>query len=221
MAKGHLKLIVNPMPEPIWSQAQEHLSIRTEDNTQDITFDYDNLNPTTINSMQVLYQEGFPTDFSQTYIVIASQATQSIGTGAGTVELHVVSRGIANQLDKIVTFNIGSNTVTMAINFESRPDTLDIIKTTSSYTIPIPITKQDILNHFSDFDGNTIVRFGVETNGDLNFKYGGAQYNGPDLLDIATVDSVGFIYYPDANPLGYTASYLWIAEDETGLITKA
>lgn len=220
MAKGKLRIVVGQKPRPIWNQTKDLISIRTENNSQDIMFNYQNLDPANITAMQVLYQEGIPNDPSQTYIVVTSQQNQNITANAGSILLHIVSNGKADQLDKFVDFNIGTNQVRVYINFESRPDTLDMLLSTSSYTIPIQITKQAVLTHFSDFDGSAIIKVGVETGGAPNFKYNNQPYIDGTLVDIDTLDSIGFYYVPDVNPQGYQIAYPWIVEDETGLITK-
>lgn len=221
MSVGKLRLIIHQKPDAVWNQQVEVVSVRKEDNSVDVTFSYQHMNAATMTSMQTLYQEGIPGDPSQTYIAIVSQNLQLINSNtSGTVVLHVVSNGTAGQLDKTVNFNIGTNPVTMAINFESRPDTLLLVKSTPNYTIPIQITSADVLNHIYDFDGNAITKVAVDTNGDPNFSYNGAPYVSMEFIPVDTLTSLGFFYTPDNNPLAHTVEYDWYVMDETGLITK-
>ncbi len=221
MAIGKIRLTVHPKAEPIWNQQSEIVSVREEDNSHDITFSYQHMDAASISSMQVLYQEGIPNDPSQTYIVIASQQTQYINqNSAGSIVLHIVSNGVSDQLDKVVNFNIGPNPVSLSINFESRPDTSDILKSTPNYTVPIQITQQDILNAYDDFDGNPIVKFAIDCGPSTNLMYNGSPYVSMQYIPVNNLDTVGLFYHPDNNGLGYVQQYDWYAEDSTGLRTK-
>ena len=221
MSVGKLRIIVNQKPEAVWNQLAEVLSVREEDNVEDVTFSYQYMNAASLASMQTLYQEGIPGDPAQTYIAIVSQNAQQINANSsGSVVLHIVSNGVSDQLDKVVSFNIGTNLVTTSINFESRPDTLQLTKSTPNYTIPIQITTNDVLNHVYDFDGNQVIEVAVDTNGDPNFKYEGSVYQSMEFLPVDTLTIKGFFYEPDVNAIGYTVEYDWYVKDSTGLITK-
>ena len=218
--KGNLKLVVQAKPQPSYIQNEELLSVRKELNTSEVTFNYQNFESASLTAGQVLYQEGFDTDDSTTYIKVVSEQSQTIGASpSGIIELTVYSNGIATQLDKTIPISIGANTINLVINFESRPDTLDFELTSTSYQTPIQIKKQDILDNSKDFDGSTIVNFGVECGSITNFKYNNQTYVSGTMVPIDTIDSLGFFYVPDNNPLGYTVEYPWLVQDDKGLIT--
>lgn len=220
MAQGKLRLTINKKPDPIWTQESEIISIRKENNAHDTNFSYANLIPDSFPAMHIFYQEGIPGDTANTYIAIGTQFAQSVSAGPGTMELHIVSNGVGNQLDKTVSFNIGSNPVSAYINFESRPDTTDIVKSVPSYMTPISITAADVLAHCSDFDGSAIVQMCIHTGGDPNFEWNGQLYTDGQLIDIVDLDTNPIIYTPVANPLGYYIEFPWSVVDEDGLITN-
>lgn len=220
MAAGKFRLTVHRKPDKVITPRGEITSVREENNSADYTFDYQNLDPATLSTNQILYQEGIANDPTATYIVVASSYSQNIGTGNGSFELRMVSNGTKTQLDKTIPITIGTNSFTMTINFMSRPETILMEKDTPNWTIPIIITKQDILDHCSDFDGDEITKWGVECGADPNFVYNGQQYVGGTLVNLDTIDALGFSYVPYNQPLGYTVEYPHLVGDATGLITK-
>lgn len=220
MAAGKLKIIVHKKPDREIVPRATITSIREENNSGDYIFDYNFLDAATLTTNQILYEEGIPNDPSNTYIVIASSYNQNITTGSGSFELRVVSNGVANQLDKNVPVTIGTNTFLVTIDFQSRPKTNLMIKETPNFTIPVIVTKQDILNHCSDFDSDAIKNWGLLCGGDTNFVYNGSQYISGTMIPLETIDSLGFSYVPISNPLGYSVEYPHLVEDSTGLITK-
>ena len=221
MAKEKLKLVILQKEDPAWIQVANTFSIREENTTEYISFNYQYLIPYSISANQIFYEEGIFGDPANTYIKIFSPNAQNITSGSGTIELVLLTNGVATQLDKTVPFDIGLNNLNMVIDFHSRPDTLEFTKTGINYLSPIPITKADILNHFSDFDSSTIVKVGIECGAITNFKYGGVTYISDTELPIATLDTVGLFYVPDVNPLGYNVEYPFFVIDDTGLKTKA
>lgn len=220
MPSGKLRLIIKKKPDPIVTANSAIISVREENNTQDVTFTYQNLAAATLTTNQILYQEGLPNDPSSTYVVIGSQSNQNITTSPGSFELHIVSNGMAAQLDKVIAITIGANTFNVSIDFRSRPDTVDIIKETPSYVQPIIITKQDILDHCSDFDGDAIIEWALDCFGNTDFVYNGAPYVPGTFIPLNVIDANGFSYVPVNNPLGYTIEYPHKVKDSTGLITK-
>lgn len=220
MAFGNFRLTVHKKPDKVITIRQQVISIREDNNSADYVFDYQNLDAATLTTNQILYQEGVANDPVNTYIVVASSYNQNIGTGNGTFELRIVSKGSKTQLDKIIPVSIGTNNFNIAIDFRSRPDTTFMEKSTPNWTIPIILTKQDILDHCSDFDGDEIVEWGLKCGGDTNFIYNGQQYIADTMIPLDTIDQLGFSYVPDNNPLGYSVEYPHYVKDATGLITK-
>lgn len=218
---GKLRLIVQKRPDPVVTPQSAIISIREENNNQDVNFTYSNLNAATLTTNQILYQEGLPNDPSATYIVVVSPNAQNISTSPGTFTLRIVSNGTASQLDKNVPITIGTNApFNVSIDFRSRPDTQDWTEQTSNWTIPIQITKAMILAHCSDFDGDTIVQWAVDSGNDPNFRYNGAPYVGGTFINLDDIDANQFWYIPENNPNGYFVEYTHRVKDSTGLITK-
>ena len=207
-------------PDKIITPRSVITSIREENNSGDYIFDYQNLDVASLGVNQVLYQEGVPNDPTATYIVVSSSYAQNITTSNGSFELRVTSNGVANQLDKILPITIGTNSFNINIDFQSRPKTILMEKDTPNWTIPIVVTKQDILNHCSDFDGDAIVKWGLECTGDPNFVYNGQPYVPGTMIPLDTIDALGFSYVPYNQPLGYSIEYPHLVQDATGLITK-
>lgn len=220
MAAGNFRLRIHRKPDKVITPRNSIVSVREESNSGDYVFDYENLDVANLTINQILYEEGIPNDPSSTYIVVASSYNQNITTSPGSFELRVVSNGIANQLDKNIPITIGTNTFTLSIDFQSRPKTILMEKDTPNWTIPIVVTKQDILNHCSDFDGDAIERWGLVCGADTNFVYNGAQYVSGAMIPLDTIDSLGFSYVPINQPLGYNIEYPHLVQDSTGLITK-
>ena len=220
MAIGKLKLVIHQKPEGIVIPNTEIVSVREENNAQDITFTYQNLDDAALTNGQILYQEGLPNDPSATYIIVASQNNQIITTSPGSFELHIVSNGLANQLDKIIPITIGANTFNITIDFRSRPNTVDMIKETPSWVQPIIVSRQDILNHCSDFDGDEIKEWALDCFGNNDFVYNGVPYVPGTFIPLPLIDQNGFSYVPVNNPLGYQIEYPHKVKDATGLITK-
>lgn len=220
MTAGNLRLRIHRKPDKVITPRAVITSIRQENNSADYVFDYANLDAASLTTNQILYQEGIPNDPSATYIVVASSYNQNITISPGSFELRVVSNGVANQLDKNIPISVGANTFNLSIDFQSRPETMFMEKDTPNWTIPIIVTKQDILNHCSDFDGDTIERWGLVCGNDPNFVYNGAQYISGTMIPLDTIDSLGFSYVPVNQPLGYDVEYPHLVQDSTGLITK-
>lgn len=224
MSKGKLKIISIPKPETICTQITECISVRSEFNSQIITFSYENIPLLNLTKDLVLYSEGFIENFGfpedLTTIKIYSDIDKVIGsTSQGQFELVVQSFGKIDQLDKVISLMIEDFEINLNINFESRPDTMDFTLTTESYLEDIKITKQDVINHYTDNDGSIITHVGIECGLDANFKYNGLPYESGTLLPLETLDEVGFFYTPSVNPLGYEIEYKWIVKDEKGLVT--
>lgn len=220
MPNGKFRLVVNRKPDPIITPNNPIISIREENNAQDITFTYQNLAAAQLTNNQILYQEGLPNDPSSTYIIVSSQNNQTITTSPGSFELHIVSNGTATQLDKTIQITIGANVFNIVVDFRSRPDTVDMVKETPNWTIPIIVTKQDILNHCSDFDGDEIKEWALLCGSNTDFIYDGAQYVSGTMIPLDLIDQKGFSYVPINNPLGYYVEYPHLVKDSTGLITK-
>lgn len=220
MAAGNFRLTVHRKPDKSVVARSTIISIRQENNSGDYVFDYSNLDATSLNTNQIFYQEGIPNDPTSTYIVVASSYSQNITTGTGSFELRIVSNGTETQLDKIIPITIGTNTFNITIDFRSRPETILMEKDTPNWNTPIIVTKQDILDHCSDFDQNTITHWALDCGTDPNFVYNGSQYISGTMIPLDTIDSLGFSYVPVNNPLGYSVEYPHLVKDSTGLITK-
>jgi hypothetical protein len=220
MPAGNFKLTVHKKPDKVVTPRTEIISIRKENNSGDYIFDYSNLDAANLTTNQILYIEGIANDPTNTYIVVASSYSQNIGTSSGSFELRIVSNGVGTQLDKNIAVTIGTNTFNISIDFRSRPETVLMEKTTPNWTLPIVVTKQDILNHCSDFDGDAIVKWGLMCGTDPNFVYNGAPYVANTMIPLDTIDTLGFSYVPINQPLGYVVEYPHLVEDSTGLITK-
>ena len=220
MAAGKLKIVIHKKPDKEIIARSVITSVREENNSGDYIFDYNHLDAANLTTNQVLYQEGVPNDPANTYIVIASSYNQNITTGTGSFELRIVSNGVATQLDKNIPVTIGTNTFVVSVDFQSRPKTVLMEKQTPNWTVPVVLTKQDILNHCSDFDGDAIEKWGLLCGGDTNFVYDGAQYISGTMIPLDTIDTLGFSYVPVNQPLGYSIEYPHLVQDSTGLITK-
>lgn len=219
-APGKLRIVIEERPDPVITPNQSIISIREENNTIDVTYTYANLDAATLSTNQILHQEGLPNDPSATYIIVSSQSNQNITTSPGSFELHIVSNGLANQLDKVIPISIGTNTFNMPIDFRSRPQTADWTETTPNWTVPVQITKAMILAHCSDFDGDTITEWAWESGSDPNVEYNGAPYVGGTFINLDDIDANGFYYIPENNPNGYFVEYPHRVKDATGLITS-
>lgn len=220
MASGKLKIVVKKKADPIVTQNVPIISVREENNVQDVTFSYQNFDAANLTNNQILYQEGLPNDPSQTYIVIASQNNQIIGTSPGSFDLHFVSNGVGDQLDKTINLTIGTNIFSVYIDFRSRPDTDNILKEVPNYTVPVIISQQDILDHCSDFDGDQIMEWALQCGSDPNFSFGGQPYVSGTFLPMNQIDTQIFKYTPEVNSNGYTVEYPHLVKDSTGLITR-
>lgn len=221
MEIGKLRLVINPIGESVWTQQGNLISVREENNETDVTFSYDKMFAASLTAGQVLYEEGVVGDTSQTYIKVYSEDDQTVNPNTtGIIILKVQSYGVSNQLDKEIPFSIGTNNVKVNINFESRPNTLLLSKSVANYTIPIQITKEDVLANVSDFDNTPIIEVAINTNGENNFRYNGSTYTSMLYVPLNTLNSLGLYYYPDNNSLGYTKEYDWYVKDSTGLTTK-
>ena len=224
MSKGKLKITAIPKPQAKFTQSDVLISVRNEINEDSIMFSYENIKPASLVEDVVLYEEGtiptVPGDISFTAIKVFSPVSKTIGSSStGTFELVVQSAGTPTQLDKTLTIAIGDNTLTLLVDFESRPDTLDFTLTNTSYGVPIKITKQHVLDHFFDYDSSTLTHAGIECGVITNFKYNGSTYVSGQMLPLDTLDSLGLYYHPEENVLGYEVEFPWIVRDNKGLET--
>lgn len=216
---GNLQLIINPKSVPSVTQKSALVSIREQDTNNYILFDYTGFIDSYIPSGTVLYIEGVLGDHSSTYINIINNNNIQIGS-SGTVELKIESNAVYNQLDKTINVTFGGNVIPVLFDFRSRPQTTDFTLSTADYTIPIIITKEHILAHCSDYDGDAITDVSFDCGTDTNLKYDGTTYIKNTFLPLDTLNAKGLIYTPDVNSLGYTEIYPFLVKDASGLITK-
>jgi hypothetical protein len=192
--------------------------IREEDNTVPVTLNYTNGTGQTMTAGQVLYITG--TSGQPGYLEVRVVTATTL-TGTGSVSLTVLSHPTATQADQAVNFDFDQSTITLNLDYNSKPATSDVTVNLANRAVH-DFTTAEFLAAYTDFDTDamtemmatgTLTGYEYDVNGTNNY----VPYTGTWI----PVNNIARLRYTAADQnAAYTQSNPWFAKDAQGNISE-
>ena len=193
--------------------------IRDENNSENITVDYNNGTGQVLTAGQELYVSGTPGQPG--YIQILVQ-TPTIIDGSGTIELVVNSYPTSTVPDEQLVFQYDQSNITLNIDYNSRPENSDVNITLVNRGTH-EFTTAEFVNQFTDYDVDTLSE--IQINGvttgyeyDLNNTNNYIPLVSGTWIPVNNIANIRYIAL-NQNPM-YVNTNNYKVKDTNGLISN-